>query len=366
MKIVIAAWHIRDFNVGLSRYCRNFIDALGNIDSGHHYEILIPITDHHLPRLPNIKYRVVQFPLFKRRLWEQVAPLMVGPYDILHFPYDSSVLWKRGKFIVTIHDIKPLLFPELRNTRNMNHLIQRLLVPEWECQADQIVTISQSSKNDLIQRLNIPQDRISVIPQGVDIKRFRPLSMNRQREENDRPFLLTVCGNDPSKNPEAYLQAFVRLPRSIRDMHDLVLAGDLENRRDLRQMVKELDLESQAKFLGIVSDDQLVDLYRRAAVFVFPSKYEGFGLPVLEAMASGCPVLCSNTSSLPEVAGESGLLFDPENWSELAALMERVLSDHSLREQMKKSGIERAEQFSWERTARETVKVYEKIGRDSP
>ena len=123
VKIVIAAWHLKNLNVGIGRYAMELIEALGRVDQTNHYEILIPHAEHPFTARPNMRYRVIRFPLFRRRFWEQVAPLLVGPYDVLHFPYDSCVAWKRGKFVATIHDVKPMLFPVLRARTNLNTCI---------------------------------------------------------------------------------------------------------------------------------------------------------------------------------------------------------------------------------------------------
>src|SRR5437899_7789447 len=128
MKIVIAAWHLKDFNVGLARYCRGLIEAIGRVDHENRYEILMREASYRFPECPNLQYRYIRFPVFKRRFWEQVAPLLVGRYDLLHFPYDSCVAWKRGKFMITVHDVKPLIFDNSRPRRNLNSLIEQLVV----------------------------------------------------------------------------------------------------------------------------------------------------------------------------------------------------------------------------------------------
>ncbi len=118
MKIVIAAWHLQDFNVGLGRYCRGLIEAIGRVDKENRYEILMPDDSYRFSQWPNVRYRLIRFPIFERRFWEQVVPLVGGRYDLLHFPYDSGVSWKRGKFVVTVHDVKPLIFACARTFAN--------------------------------------------------------------------------------------------------------------------------------------------------------------------------------------------------------------------------------------------------------
>jgi alpha-1,3-rhamnosyl/mannosyltransferase len=170
-----------------------------------------------------------------------------------------------------------------------------------------------------------------------------------------------VAGSDPTKNVETLVEAFGRLPRPLRETYDLVLAGDMRRRTDVRDRVGQLGIAAQTRFVGVVDEVQLVMLYQRATVFVFPSRYEGFGLPVLEAMACGCPVISSNASSLPEVVGDAALLANPSDIGGFLEQLTRVLTDQTLRETLREKGLARAAQFSWERTARETLLVYQQV-----
>jgi len=359
MKIVIAAWHLQDFNVGLGRYARGFIEMLGRVDRTNQYEILMPQTVPDLPRRENIRYRTITIPVFRRRMWEQIAPNLVGRYDVLHFPYDSCVAWKRGKFVVTIHDVKPLLFSSDRPKRNLNTMIERSVVPDQRVQVDHVVTVSQWSKNDIATHLSFPPERISVVPPGVS-EYFRPRAPS-EPQVGRKKYVLSVAGADPTKNLETLIDAFSRLPVHLRDQHDLVLAGDLRHRSELRARVRQCNLESHTRFPGVVTEAELIDLYQHATVFVFPSRYEGFGLPVLEAMACGCPVIASNASSLPEVYGNAALAADPLDVKGFAGHLEQVLADPQCREELQRKGLLRASRFSWEHTAGEMVKVYEEV-----
>ncbi|MGH7207284.1 MAG: glycosyltransferase family 4 protein [Nitrospiraceae bacterium] len=378
MKIVIAAWHLKDFNVGLGRYCRGLIEAIGRVDRENCYEILMPDDSYRFPEQPNIRHRLVRFPLFKRRVWEQVAPLLAGRYDLLHFPYDSAIAWKRGRFVVTVHDVKPLIYGTDRSRWNLNRLIEGLLIGDKWASIDHILTDSQCSKRDIIKHLGIAQNRITVVYPGVDLQRFLPASEEAEVEaevkkrgdspsscstltSTFRPYVLCVAGADPTKNVETLVEAFTRLPLPLRNSHDLVLTGDFRRRADLRELLGRTGIEKQTVFTGVVSDGRLIDLYQRASLFVFPSCYEGFGLPVLEAMACGCPVICSNVSSLPEVAGDAALQVDPLDADKLASEMTRVLRDSALCSDLRKRGLVQAGTFSWDRTARETIAVYKKV-----
>jgi glycosyltransferase involved in cell wall biosynthesis len=360
VKIIIAAWHLRDFNVGLGRYSRCLIEAIGRVDRENQYEILMPCESYRFPERPNMRYRLIQFPLFKRRFWEQVAPLLVGPYDLLHFPYDSGIAWKRGKFVVTVHDVKALIFGEFRRRWNLNSMLEQVLVGDKWARIDHILTDSECSKRDLIGRLNVPSDCVTVVYPGVELERFCP-SQGYRGKQPSRPYVLCVAGSDPTKNVETLIDAFAKLPLTMRDRYDLVLAGDFRRRPDLYERVRQAGIEKQTQFTGIVSDDRLKELYQRAMLFVFPSRYEGFGLPVLEAMACGCPVISSNASSLPEVVGDAAILLDPMDVEGFTREMVRVLSESDLRRDLRERGLARAAQFSWDRTARETIAVYREL-----
>jgi len=360
MKIVIAAWHLKDFNVGIGRYCRGLIAALGQVDQKNDYHILVPEAVSRFPQFENVHWKVIRIPFFKRRVWEQVAPQLVGRYDVLHFPYDSSVAWKRGKFVITIHDVKPLIFGALRPRRGLNNFVERLLVPDRQNQADHVLTVSQSSRRDIMERLRFPAERVSVVYPGIDRDQFKP-DFSAASQSNSRPYILCVAGSDPTKNVETILEAFAQLPCELREAHDVVLVGDMRRRQDVRDRVGQLDIAAQTKFAGVVDDAQLVYLYQHARVFVFPSRYEGFGFPVLEAMACGCPVITSNASSLPEVVGDAALLADPSDSNGFTKHLEQVLADEELRRVLRERGFARAAQFSWERTARETLRVFERV-----
>jgi glycosyltransferase involved in cell wall biosynthesis len=357
VKIAIAAWHLKNPHVGIGRYARELIEALGRVDHTNQYEVLIPCADHPLTARPNMQFRVVRFPLFRRRFWEQVAPLLAGPYDVLHFPYDSCVAWKRGKFVSTIHDVKPLLFPELRTRRSLNRRIEQWLVGDRWKTIDHVITISEYSRQDLVAHAPLRSDQVTVTPLGLDADRFRPAD-HRQK---GRPYVFCVAGADPTKNVGCLVEAFAKLPEGIRGRFDLVLAGDVCKRKDIRAAVDRLGIGAQCTLLGGVTDEELVAYYQQATVFVFPSLYEGFGLPVLEAMGCGCPVICSNLSSLPEVAGDAALLIDPKDSGQVVAAMSRVLESPALQSELRARGLARAGQFSWDRTASATAAVYQRL-----
>ena len=360
VKIVIAAWHLKNPTVGLGRYCRELVEAIARVDSSNRYEILMPDSRHQFSHRPNVRHRLVRFPFFKRRFWEQIAPLLAGSYDLLHFPYDSCVAWKRGKFVATIHDAKPLLFPELRAKRNFSARIERALVGDPQAKLDHVITISDSSRRDLIRHLAMPESRITAVPLGIDSERFHPIQP--PQAGSARPYVMSLAGSDPTKNIVTLVKAFAAIPERLRSTHDLVLVGDVSKRMDVRETIEREGIAAQTKLVGVVSDEALIGWYQRAGVFAFPSLYEGFGLPVLEAMACGIPVICSNGSSLPEVAGDAAIQVDPRNVEQWSGELARMMEDARLRAELSERGRARALTFSWDRTAAETVAVYRRVG----
>jgi glycosyltransferase involved in cell wall biosynthesis len=354
MRIVIAAWHLRDFNVGIGRYCRNLIEAIAKVDHENEYEILMAEGDQPPVSAPNIKFTRIRFPLFRRQLWEQVSHLLVKPYDVLHFPYDSRVMFKRGKFITTIHDVKPLVFPEIYSgSERLRHGVTRI---------DRVITDSQASKQDIVRLLGIPEDKVDVAYLGISEAFFttRPNRSALKKFFVDQDYILYVGSGDPTKNLHCLLKAYSALPAELLFGYNLVLVGDLKKNTPLLKDIKELKLSNRVILTGRVDEQDLIQLYHHASLFVYPSLYEGFGLPVLEAMASGVSVITSKVSSLPEVVGEAGVLINPQNTDELRDEIIRVLTDQAQQDRMRKAGLDRAREFTWEKTAKLTVTSYHK------
>jgi glycosyltransferase involved in cell wall biosynthesis len=229
-----------------------------------------------------------------------------------------------------------------------------------------VITDSQNSKQDICRYLQIPFEKITVIP-IASACHFRPLPEAQVGPLLDRyglvrPYILYVGSVEPRKNLLRLLDAYVLLRQSL-PQYRLVIVGarNYWKSSPVARAVEHQGLQAQVTFTGYIPDEHLPALYNGAALFCFPSLYEGFGLPVLEAMACGVPVVTSSTSSLPEVAGDAALLVDPYNVDEVADAMRRVLQDGDLAHDLRRRGLARAAQFSWEKTARETIAVYEKV-----
>jgi glycosyltransferase involved in cell wall biosynthesis len=267
----------------------------------------------------------------------------------------------RGRFhkVVTVHDLVYAHFPEAH--AGIRDKGMRVLVPWAARRSDRVLVDSQSTRNDLIRLVGVGSERIDVVPLGLGtVQRQTALPEREVRSRFDlgeRSVVLSLSAKRPHKNLLALIGALARLPAASRPV--LVLPGyHTAHERELRERARALDVDGDVRFPAWVSVAELEGLWEMAQAFVFPSLYEGFGLPVLEAMARGVPVACSNTSSLPEIAGDAALLFNPDDELAISAAIERLLVDPDLAARLRAHGRERARLFTWRRTARLTLDAY--------
>jgi glycosyltransferase involved in cell wall biosynthesis len=271
--------------------------------------------------------------------------------------------------VATLYDLIPLHYPRVFFPRR--RFDQRLGYGRYlrllQC-ADRLIAISEATKRDAMDRLRIPSERISVTPLAVDEKRFYP----RSAEEIDRaatrlglrrPYFLHVGSPDPNKNAANILRAFDLFCRTGDSDHTLYILGKWSPQIliDAHSSDPDLVTTGRMRSLGYVSDDDLSAVYGGAEALVYPSQIEGFGLPVLEAMRCGVPVVTSHTSSLPEVSGDAALYVDPYSVEEIAEALRRLASQPDLRDLLRQRGLRQADSYSWERTARQTLRVYEEF-----
>ena len=294
--------------------------------------------------------------------------------EIAHVPYFASPLFPTTPTVVTVHDPIPMLLPAYRGS-----ILVRLytrLVAAAARKADIVLTDAQASKRDIVRLLGIPAERVRVIYLAVD-DIYQPvldehhLTEMRRKYRLPPSYLLYLGGFDQRKNVPTLLKAFAQLAKDSRfKIQDsevfLVMAGRLPEKSsdffpDPRPIVQELGIEERVVFTGWVPEGDKPALYSGARALVFPSLYEGFGLPPLEALACGTPVIASNRGSLPEVVGEGGLLLEPDDVEGLAAAMEKLLADDNMRTDLRQKGLAHAARFSWEKTAQETLAVYREV-----
>jgi glycosyltransferase involved in cell wall biosynthesis len=259
------------------------------------------------------------------------------------------------------------MFPEYLPNK-FAYLYARTFLTLAARRSARVLTVSEASKRDILHFLHVPASRVEVIHNAIDDRFDREPEVEdvvrvRQRYQLNDPFLLYAGNIKPHKNVGRVIDAFARLKkRGFEPVKLLIIGDEISKSPQLRRAVHRHQLHQHVRFLGFVPDATLAVLYRLADVFVFPSLYEGFGLPPLEAMASGTPVVTSNVSSLPEVVGDAALLVDPRDAEAIAGAIERILTDGELRRSLIKKGLGRAHEFSWERSVRRIRDVYLEVG----
>lgn len=364
-------------SAGIGRFTRELIRAAVSLDAVNDYRLLVagrqPIAEAHLPPA-GCRYRLAQTPLSERnlvRLWHRLQiPLPVetflGRLDIFHSPDFVLPPVARAAKVLTIHDLSFLRVPECADPRLRWYLGQ--VVPRSVRRADFLLADSESTRRDLIELLAVPPERVQVIYGGVDA-RFAPVqdaaALQRMRDTyaGGRPYVLAVGTLEPRKNYPALIRAFAQARQAARLPHALVIVGRKGwVYEPIFAAVDALNLRDELLFPGFVPDEDLPVLYSAADVLVTPSFYEGFGLPALEAMACGTPVIVSDVSSLPEVVGDAGLRVDPRDEDGLADAIVRIIGDSALRADLRAAGLARARQFAWDKAARELLAVYARLG----
>jgi len=279
--------------------------------------------------------------------------------DLMHSLASTAPLWGDFRKVVTVHDLIYARFPETH--AGIRDKGMKMLVPAAARRSDRVIAISQSTRADLVELLGVSDEKIDVVPQGFGAVRGQaPLAESAVRAQLDlgeRRVLLSLSAKRPHKNLLRLIDALALIAPENRPL--LVLPGyPTAHEADLRERSRARGVGGDVRLPGWISSETVEGLWALTDAFVFPSLYEGFGLPVLEAMARGVPVACSNTSSLPEVAGEAALFFDPNDESAIADALRRLLGDRTVREQLRARGLARVSEFTWERTARLTLESY--------
>ena len=373
MRIGVDGRCIQDHFPGIGRYTFNLTRAmLPLLTKSEHLVLLRDPTQPSswdLIALAGKRVQVVDAPVSPfslRQQWAIPQILRRLEADVYHSPYYLMPYRPKVPAVVTVYDLIPLLFPQ--HVSPTARLLFRWMTALALRTAPHVIVISQATRRDLLTFYHPPPQKVTAIPLAADpaFHPQPPAEIERVRRKYALPpdYLLYLGINKPHKNLVHLVEAWAQIHTTqyaIRTT-SLVIAGAWDSRYpEPRQRAEALGLENVVRFLGPVPEADLPALYAGAALFVFPSLCEGFGLPVLEAMACGTPVVCSNTSSLLEIVGEAALTFDPLDVTEMAAKIEEALRNEALREEMKEKGLQRAAKFSWERTARETLKVYREV-----
>jgi glycosyltransferase involved in cell wall biosynthesis len=389
LQIALDTRRIADFGIGT--YIRNLVHALARVDDRNQYQLIT--TERPVPEFsdlpPNFRTAIFATPGKKGPTQTGLAQIRYGLFlqkleaDLFHIPLNAVPLLMPKPYLVTIHDMSTLLFASQLGFRNR---LRHFYLRRGLLRADRVMAVSMATCRDVEAVLGIPASRMRVVYNAPDPTFHAPSSDAIARVHGEEfgyppeiqrvldryrihyPFLLYVGRTNPQKNIPRLVEAFAVLRGEIqehpiyRDLRLLIIGDEISRYPALRHAVIHSRVEDTVRFLGFVPIDTLRAFYQAASAFVFPSLYEGFGLPPLEAMACGTPVVCSNVCSLPEVVGEAAEIVNPENVFDIARGMREVLLNRPRRGQLVERGFEQARRFSWERTAQQVLDAYEEIG----
>ena len=368
MRIAIDARKLHDYGIGT--YVRNLLRQLARQDKTTEYVLICREIDLDLASELGPNFRTVKEKAGAYSIREQLAvplDLRRERAALFHAPHYVLPPLTPCRSVVTIHDCIHLRFPQYLPSR-IGYAYARASLWTATHRAARVITVSEASKRDILRYFRVPESRIDVIYNAIDDRFWEaptPDAMERvrQRYQLTAPFILYAGNIKPHKNLERLIEAFhlLRQDESLRDVQLLIIGDEISKYQMLRRAVHRHQLHKHVRFFGFVTDETLAALYRLADVFVFPSLYEGFGLPPLEAMASGTPVVTSNVSSLPEVVGDAALMIDPYEPQAIADAIRRVLVEPELRATLRTRGLARAREFSWERSIRRVRQIYDEV-----
>lgn len=354
-------------SAGIARYMFHLLRELPG--AANAFQLDVYATEPLAPTLfPDVTIHTTRLPAHKplaRILWEQTLlplDLLQQNYALLHSLAYVSPLINRTRTIVTLYDLSFYLYPEYFRPFHRLYL-------QWGTRfsirrAERIITISESTKRDAVRLLRLAPEKIDVAVPGVDEEFFKPVSAEtiaRFRRDKNLPehFVLFIGTREPRKNIASLIRAFALLQGRTKYTYKLVLAGGRGwMDEEIPKVLEATGMSDQVLFPGFVPHEELPLWYRAADAFVYPSQYEGFGMPALEALASGTPVITSNVSSLPEAVGDAALLIDPQSPEQIADDLVRLLDDGDLCQALRARGLEHARQFTWTRTAQVTARSY--------
>ncbi len=364
----------RTDSFGVGTYIKSLIRAFARRRPEHEY-VLVGGRQHQeaFPGLPaHFRFATSEksYGSFDNHLRFQFLLRPLNP-DVFHIPHRAVPYFMPCPYVTTVHDLDQILFREAFGSRYRAEVLFHVLRHGLRRSA-RIIAVSQATKRDLMNLLGIPEQRIEVVPNAIDEQftksdseqdRLRTL----ERYQVDYPFLLYVGTILPQKNLPRLVEAFAVLQAELeqharyRELRLIIIGDELGAHPDLRRSVIRSRVQQRVRFLGFVPIDTLRIFYSSAAAFVFPSLYEGFGLPPLEAMAQGTPVVTSNVSSLPEVVGDAAVLVNPENVFDIVRGIRQALLDEDLRRSLSRRGREQAGRFSWDRAAERVLEIYRRV-----
>lgn len=352
---------------GVGRYITGLCSAVFSVDPSIEYRLLLNPDDPEdaFPAAPNARIVRCRRHLKPYSAAEQLhlpKELRALEADLLHLPHFNVPRLGRLPFVTTIHDLIYFLFPEDAPSKLALWVAKRLIRSAVR-RARAVLTVSENTRRDLLRLLHVPAERIHVTPLGPPVFEPKPdkAPAARQAFGLQGDYILYTGNHSPHKNLKTLLDAFASLVRDGAPLQ-LVITGSIDRHTpSVRRHVAALRLQENVVFTGKVADDLLAGLYAGANALGFPSLYEGFGIPPLEAFAAGVPVVASNAASIPDVVGDAALLVDPNDAEGIRKALARLLSEEGLREKLVRAGRERLARFSWETTARRTIEVYRAV-----
>ena len=376
MRIAISGMFWTEPHVGSGQYLHNLVEQFAAQPNGHRFILVIPrYLKPQKPSLSHFQTVVMPTPFDGRndnlaKVWfEQVSLGQVCRKlraDLVHVPYFGAPRYPRVPTVVTVHDLIPLLVPGNRGSRAVQMYMR--LASSSARQATKIIADSQHTKDDIVKHLNIPADRI-VVTHLAAAPTLTPqpraaIATTLERFRLSDPYVFYIGGFQAHKNVAMAIRAFARARRSLDRRVMLVIAGRLPTSQsplfpDIHKVILEEQIAADVALLGPVSEDEKAALMSGCHAFVYPSRYEGFGLPPLEAMQCGAPTFASSTTSVGEVVGDGGVQLPPDDLAAWTSALTRVLRDEAWRAQLSEQGLQRAGEFSWQTTATQTLAIYE-------
>ena len=360
---------------GVSHYIYYLVKNLLQIDKKNEYVLFFSPRTTNINEFKQKNSRVEIFPFFKykRYLPFSYSHLLVSAFlqrqklDLYHSPANIIPLYYDQPSVVTVHDLAIYDHPEWFPTRFVNNqsFATKILVPKSIKKAKKVIAVSENTKKDIQRLFKVFAGKISVIHEGaIYQKPTIPFSKLKKKYKLQDEFILFIGTIEPRKNLERLINAYRGLVATDKIKHQLVIAGNLGwGYKNIIMSIKELNAQkpNSVRYVGYVAHEEKFTLLKKSACFVFPSLYEGFGIPILEAMSQGTPVITSNCSSLPEVANEAAILVDPNKTGEIVKAILDILDDKTLQQRLAVLGKARVKKFSWKKTAEETLRVYKKV-----
>ena len=368
MKILIDGRGIK--KTGIGRYTENTLREILLLDKKNEYVLLVRPEDKDNINLKAENLSLVEADIEWFGVKEQTELLRIineiNP-DLVHFTNFNFPVAYKGKFVITIHDLTLLHFKNYRSSlasklfyKVKDQVMRNIVLRQGIGKSSSVIVPTEYVKDDVSKTFKVRKNKIQVTYEAVE-QNFASPAINLEKRGINKPFILYVGNAYPHKNLERMILAFGRLVTKYMLDYQLVIAGKKDSFHEgLEAAIKEAGLEDRVVFTGYVTDRELAGLYKNAKLYVFPSLSEGFGLPPLEAMAYGLPVVSSNSTCLPEVLGDAAVYFDPKSIVEMSNAMVSVLTDDKLSSELIKKGQKQVKKYSWKKTAKETLAIYDK------